>query len=183
MSPGHPYVTAFLSVFSQYLVFLCIGLCLHSCLHGSTRVPMGMGMPVHGGCRLSSPQLLPTLFCFSLSGGGFHVLWFTCGGLNWIQVIGLSGKYLYTLSHLSSPRPFHLKLRKKCLCIWMICLHVYLCTTCIVGAHGSLKRVVASRETRVTDSCICPFECWGSNPRKTANTTNFRAITPGTYFF
>ena len=49
------------------------------------------------------------------------------------------------------------------LCVWVLCLHVCLCTPCMSGAHGSQKKGIRSPGTRVTVGCELPCGCWESN--------------------
>ena len=42
------------------------------------------------------------------------------------------------------------------LCIWVFCLHVYLCTQCVPGAHRGQRRALGSPVTGVTEGCEPP---------------------------
>lgn len=151
MSPGNPYVTAFLSVFSQYLAFFPLFFCLlgYVCIHAYTEVhvfPWGwvcLCMEVVG-CQVLSHS--PPYFALVYLG----VVFMYCGSL--VEVELNSGHWLRgTFTHWAISLAldlFHLKLRKN-VWIWIICQHVCLCTTCIVGAHGSQKRVVATPELQI----------------------------------
>lgn len=44
------------------------------------------------------------------------------------------------------------------LCVWVFCLHAYLCSAC-----GGRKKMFESLETEVTDDCGPPCGCWEPN--------------------
>lgn len=66
------------------------------------------------------------------------------------------------------------------LCMWVFYLRVYMCTICMCGRYGGLKRVSSPLELELTNGCEPPGGCWESTwvLGTSANTLNHWAISP-----
>ena len=66
-------------------------------------------------------------------------------------------KYKYTFTH------FKFEFRIYFLCVWLCCLHVYLCTVYMPGAFRGQKRASDPLELELT-VVVSHYGCWESNP-------------------
>jgi hypothetical protein len=94
-------------------------------------------------------------------------------GLEWVP--GQPGLHTETQSY---PKNFT-NIFRFMLCIWVFYLHICMCTSYVTGACGGQK-TGSDPETRVTDDCKPPCNCWELNLSSVWATSvlNHRAISP-----
>lgn len=85
-------------------------------------------------------------------------------------------------SHLFHSSTFYFIL---CLRVWMLCLHGCLCTTCVPGANGGQKRMLAALELELQTivNCLWVLDIESNPVGRVASTLNNRPTTPVHLFF